>query len=464
VLDFIRRFPDGKNRAVLMNTRGGVRIGRIVTPGLTGIAFILSSIILRKKGYKIIGQIPFDMPSNWISIHPALHKKSVEFIFEKNYEHAKKHFEKLYAGKTDFSARKDIVQDILIFPVAIAYYFVGRYFLAKSFYASYKCTNCNLCVKECPVKAIETIDQRPFWTFKCESCMKCINHCPARAIEITHGLWVAVLLPCLVLHWSVAFLIYSVLLLGLIVLLYKIQHHLLKNRILAKIISFTSMTYYKFWGRYRNKEMNLKLRPETAADYKIVEELTREAFWNIHVPGCNEHLLIHNLRNAKEFVKPLDFVAVYNDKIVGNIVYAKAKVKNDSTEHTVLTFGPLSVLPEYQNMGIGSELINHTVKISKEMGYKAVLIYGDPEYYKRFGFKESKVYEITNKEKKYPAALLALELYPNALNEINGIFDEGKAYEINEKDAEEFDRGFCVKEKVVRKTQERFLELVNKYL
>jgi hypothetical protein len=81
------------------------------------------------------------------------------------------------------------------------------------------------------------------------------------------------------------------------------------------------------------------------------------------------------------------------------------------------------------------------------MGYKAIIIYGDPEYYQRFGFKESKAYHITNKEGKYPAALLVLELYPNALTGICGIFDEGKIYEIDENELEEFEKGFEIKEK-----------------
>jgi predicted N-acetyltransferase YhbS len=128
-------------------------------------------------------------------------------------------------------------------------------------------------------------------------------------------------------------------------------------------------------------------------------------------------------------------VALYNDKIIGNIMYAKSKIINNDLEYTVLTFGPLSVLPEYQNNGIGGKLINHTMELSKKMGYKCIIIYGDPEYYKRFGFKESKEYKITNKDKQYPAALLVLELYPNALNGIEGIFDEGKAYEIDKNEA-----------------------------
>jgi predicted N-acetyltransferase YhbS len=141
----------------------------------------------------------------------------------------------------------------------------------------------------------------------------------------------------------------------------------------------------------------------------------------------------------------LDYVAVYDNKIVGNIVYVEAKVKSTENEHTVLTFGPLSVLPEYQNKGIGSKLIEHTKQLSKEMGYKAIIIYGNLAYYQRFGFKESIHYGITNKKERYSAALLVLELYPNALNGIKGIFDEGKIYEIDKKEFEEFEKGFVKK-------------------
>ena len=210
--------------------------------------------------------------------------------------------------------------------------------------------------------------------------------------------------------------------------------------------------------------MNIKIRPEEKNDYRIVEELTREAFWDLHVPGCDEHLLIHNLRKTDVFVKELDFVAIFDNKIVGNIVYVKASVKNNKTEHTILTFGPLSVLPEYQNRGIGGKLINHTINLSKKMGYKGIIIYGFPEYYKRFGFRESKEYKITDKDKKYPASLLVLELFPNALKGIEGIFDEGIVYEINKTELETFEKGFPKKEKGFKKTQEKFKEMSNKYL
>ena len=210
--------------------------------------------------------------------------------------------------------------------------------------------------------------------------------------------------------------------------------------------------------------MEIELKLEEEKDYKIVEELTREAFWNIYIPGADEHLLVRNLRKRKEFVQDLDFVAICDDEIVGNIVYAEAKIIGSEQEHVVLTFGPISVLPVYQNKGIGSKLIKHTIPLAKKMGYKAVIINGDPEYYGRFGFKESKQYNITNKDGKYPAALLVLELFPNALKGIEGKFDVGTIYEFDKKDLEEFEKEFHQKEKQITKTQERFNELSAIYL
>lgn len=265
-LDFIRNFPKGKNRIILMNTRGGMKIGNHVTQGLTGIAFMLSSFILVQKGYKIIGQIPFDMPSNWISIHPALNEKTVLFLHKKNYERVKKHSDKILSGKKDFAAYRNIIQDILISPVSLAYYFAGRFFFAKSYYASNDCDNCGLCIKQCPVKAIEDTGNRPFWTFKCESCMKCMSICPKKAIETTHGLWLVAGILC---STTVSVLLYKVLPINidsallkialfsfiyiiLIGVAYKIQHFLLKYKLIGKLISYTSLTHYKFWGRYKS--------------------------------------------------------------------------------------------------------------------------------------------------------------------------------------------------------------------
>lgn len=261
-LDFIRSFPKGNNSVVLMNTRAGMKVGKMVIPGLTGIAFFLSSFILKRKGYKTIGQIPFDMPSNWLSIHPALRKKAIEFIYEKNYHRVKKHFKILYSEETDFASNKDIIQDLLISPIALIYYLAGRYFLAKSYYASNKCNNCHLCIKQCPVQAIRLINARPFWSFKCESCMKCMNNCPSRAIEVAHGLWLVLIVLASTIGsflfrdwlpntWIVRFLFFNLIFFILLLVLYRVQHWILNNKLIAQIISLTSLTHYKCWGRYK---------------------------------------------------------------------------------------------------------------------------------------------------------------------------------------------------------------------
>jgi predicted N-acetyltransferase YhbS len=214
--------------------------------------------------------------------------------------------------------------------------------------------------------------------------------------------------------------------------------------------------------------MNIEIRGEERRDFRLVEELTREAFWNVYVPGCNEHLLAHNLRGAKEFISELDLVAFCEGKIIGNIMYTRSKIianaNTNPAEIPVLTFGPLSVLPEYQNKGVGKALVEHSVRLAKKMGERAFFIYGDPEYYRRFGFKVSKEYGVSNDGGNFPAALLTLELYAGALEGINGMFEEAPVFEVIERELEEFERGFPKKEKGYSKSQERFRELSSSFL
>jgi len=213
---------------------------------------------------------------------------------------------------------------------------------------------------------------------------------------------------------------------------------------------------YEHWfdDEYKTKSaMNITLRLEEEKDYSSVENLTREAFWNVYLPGCDEHLLVHNIRKTEAFIKDLDYVAVLNDEIIGNIIYAKAKVIGVNNEYDVLTFGPVSVLPTHQKKGIGKKLIEHTIEKSKEMGFNAVIIYGNPKYYERFGFKNSREFKITDMKSSYNDALMALELYPKSLENINGKFFEGEAYKVDKNELEIFDKNFPYKEKLVLETQ-----------
>ncbi len=203
--------------------------------------------------------------------------------------------------------------------------------------------------------------------------------------------------------------------------------------------------------------MDLLIRNETENDYRVVEEITREAFWNLYFPGCNEHYLIHIMRNHPDFLRGLDFVAESKGKIVGNIMYTKAWLIDElGKEMDILSFGPVCVLPEYQRKGIGSALINHTKNIAIKNGVRAIVIFGDPHNYCKHGFKCSKDSNISDLTGNYPHGMLVLKLEDGALAGHKWKYKCSEVYEINEKDADEFDKGFKKKEKGYRYTQEIF--------
>jgi predicted N-acetyltransferase YhbS len=192
----------------------------------------------------------------------------------------------------------------------------------------------------------------------------------------------------------------------------------------------------------------LKIRREEKSDFRTVEELTREAFWNHHVPGCDEHYFAHILRTAPDFIPALDFVAVLDDKIVGNIMYTKSAIKEKSgDEFSTITFGPISVLPEFQKQGIGAALIHHSFDEARKLGHKAVIIYGFPAYYSRFGFEPCIKYQITNIEGKSPKAMQVCELEKGCLKHVSGIFLESPIFVVDADAAEHFDKTFPAKEK-----------------
>ncbi|WNY26686.1 N-acetyltransferase [Methanolapillus ohkumae] len=206
----------------------------------------------------------------------------------------------------------------------------------------------------------------------------------------------------------------------------------------------------------------IQIRLEKKEDERIVEELTREAFWNVYVPGCTEPFLLHQMRKSPDFIPELDFVAVCNSKIVGNIVYTRSKIVNESgQEFPTLTFGPVSVLPDFQKQGIGTALIEYSKREAKRQKFSAIIIYGNPDYYSKFGFKAASAFGISRADGKFPKAMLALELQDGALSGISGCFFESAAFDIDPTDAEKFDLNFSPKEKRRTDSQKEFEILAN---
>jgi len=190
------------------------------------------------------------------------------------------------------------------------------------------------------------------------------------------------------------------------------------------------------------------IRLETENDYTEVERITRDAFWKEEKVkdmgvGCDEHFLAHQLRTSKDFVAELDFVAEIEGQIVGNIMYTLAKLLlSNGTELEVLNFGPLTVAPKFQNQGIGSALVRHSLEEAKRLGFDAVIIFGHPNYYPRFGFKEAKEFNITTKDEKNFPAFMALELFEGSLHGMGASFHESDAFIMDPASVIEFDKKF----------------------
>ncbi len=207
---------------------------------------------------------------------------------------------------------------------------------------------------------------------------------------------------------------------------------------------------------------NYLIRLEEVEDYSQVENLTREAFWDVHVPGCDEHYLVHILRDSPAFIAELDFVLVIDNEIIGNIMYTDAEIINDSGKvYKIITFGPVSILPKYQGLGYGSLLIKHSLKKASELGYKLVVIYGHPAYYSRLGFVRGEKYDIYSSDGYYNPALQVFELSPNALAGVSGSFKEDRVYCLDQEKATEFEAKFPPKEMRKRPSQQEFQELIS---
>jgi len=191
------------------------------------------------------------------------------------------------------------------------------------------------------------------------------------------------------------------------------------------------------------------LRLETEKDYFENVNLTRDAFWNVYRPGCDEHLLHRNIRSAASYIKDLCYVAEEDGKLVGNIVYAKMW-KDGKMCDDVIGFGPLSVLPEKQKQGVGSALVTETLEKAKDLGFKAVLITGNPDYYHRFGFSSATKFGVRLPdiaEGDEASFFTAVELEEGYLEAHAGVYEFDPVYAPDPAELEEFEKQFPAKVK-----------------
>lgn len=201
------------------------------------------------------------------------------------------------------------------------------------------------------------------------------------------------------------------------------------------------------------------IRRESSDDYRQVENIAREAFWNLSFPGCSEHYFMHVLRQHPAFIPELDFVIELNGSVIGSVMYSRSKlIDENGYEKTVLTMGPICIHPDHQRKGCSRLLLEHTFAVAADMGFDTVINFGNPDNYVARGYKSCKKYNISLENGAFPAALLVKTLRDDALDGRKWIYyqNDADAPCNDEAAVEEYDKLFPPKIKAWQPSQEEF--------
>lgn len=194
------------------------------------------------------------------------------------------------------------------------------------------------------------------------------------------------------------------------------------------------------------------IRLEKKVEYREVEKLVRESFWNVYKPGCSEHYVLHVLRDDPAFVKELDFVMEKDGRLIGQNVFVRTVINaDDGRDIDALTMGPICIAPELKRKGYGKLLLDYSLEKAAEMGFGAVLFEGNIDFYGKSGFDYARKFGIRYHDLPEGADdsfFLCKELIPGYLDEVIGVYQTPQAYYVDDADVEEFDKNFPAKEKL----------------
>ena len=194
------------------------------------------------------------------------------------------------------------------------------------------------------------------------------------------------------------------------------------------------------------------IRLEKAEDYREVENLVRESFWNVYRQGCSEHFVIHVLRDDPAFVKELDFVMEQNGVLIGQNMFMRTVINaDDGRVIPVLTMGPIGITPELKRKGYGKKLLDYSLEKAAAMGFGAVLFEGNIGVYGHSGFTYARSFGIRYHDLPEGADdsfFLCKELIPGFLDGITGVYQTPRGYYVDDADVEKFDKAFPHKEKL----------------
>ena len=194
------------------------------------------------------------------------------------------------------------------------------------------------------------------------------------------------------------------------------------------------------------------IRPEEKKDHREVENLVREAFWNVYRPGCSEHYVIHVLRDDPAFIPELDLVMEQDGRLIGQNMFMKTIIEADDYRVIdVLTMGPIGITPELKRRGYGKAILDYSLEKAAKMGFGAVLFEGNIDFYGKCGCTFAREFGIRYHdlpEGEDDSFFLCKELIPGYLDGITGVYQTPKGYYVKDEDVEKFDKEFPPKEKL----------------
>ncbi|MBM7854006.1 putative N-acetyltransferase YhbS [Desulfohalotomaculum tongense] len=194
------------------------------------------------------------------------------------------------------------------------------------------------------------------------------------------------------------------------------------------------------------------IRLEREEEYREVENLVREAFWNVYRPGCLEHYVLNQLRTDVAFVPELDFVMEKDGKLIGQNIFMRANIKaDDGRDIPIMTMGPICIAPEFKRQGYGKILLDYSLEKAADFGAGAVCLEGNIDFYGKSGFTFASEFGIRYHglpEGEDASFFLCKELISGYLDGITGEYATPQVYFVDEAEAEEFDKAFIHKEKL----------------
>ena len=193
------------------------------------------------------------------------------------------------------------------------------------------------------------------------------------------------------------------------------------------------------------------IRLERKEEYRAVENLVRESFWNVYRPGCLEHYVLNQLREDEAFVSQLDFVMEKDGQLIGQTMFMHATIKaDDGRDIPIMTMGPICIMPELKRQGYGKKLLDYSLKKAAEYGCGALCFEGNINFYGKSGFTFAREFGIRYHglpEGADSSFFLCKELIPGYLSGVTGEYAPPQGYFVNEEATEEFDKQFPYKEK-----------------